>query len=191
MTVSPMARYCVLMALMYIVSKCITAGAPPPVDPEDDDPKTPPRKKESCCSALWFAQQCGVVDKASGAQLGLCTYFTQNHDLLKLCFNGNATVNDEITCKFKLLEFGFGVMFTTSIALMFQSVSIGASSHVVVDACDKVVHDGSSTISQHSTSTVSTSDGGWGTPSEFEDVGGWYVVQVCTALKMVEGHVRP
>ena len=94
--------------------------------------------------------------------------------------------NDELTCTFKVLGFGFGVMFTCSIALMFQSLSIGSMAHVESDNCFKSDGAGSTTIMQ---STSSTS-GGWDVGGvDFQDAGGTQVVMVCTAFKLAEGIV--
>jgi hypothetical protein len=84
------------------------------------------------------------------------------------------------------MGFFFGLCFTVSIALMFQSLSIGASSRTVADNCFRSDGAGSVSILQ---SSVQTSGGGGGGASEFSDVGGERVVMLCTAFKLVEGWV--
>jgi hypothetical protein len=123
------------------------------------------------------------VDEVTGKQLGVKNFWFRNHEALQLCFDGDVP-NDEINCRFKVMRFAFGISFTTSIALMFQSLSIGASQHTVADTC---IHNSGGT---HILSNSVTQTGGGGVFSaEFSNAGGKKVVMLCTAFKLVEGVV--
>ena len=160
-------------------------------EPEATATKEAADNQESSAGASKIAKLLGVVDSDTGEKLTATRFWIRNHELLGLCFDDKATKSDKASAlgniqakgsRFKNASFAFGLCFTISIALMFQSVSIEATMQMESTNCYE--NDGAGTIS--TTQQMSIDQGGGGGYS-FGDVGGPKVVVLCTLFKLVEG----
>lgn len=159
-------------------------------EPEAIATKEAADKQESSASVGGIAKLCGVVDPDTGEKLSVGRFWIRNHELLGLCFDDKAHKADKVSLggiqakgsRFKNASFVFGLCFTISIALMFQSVSIAATTQMESTNCYE--NDGAGTISTIQDTTVNQGGGGG---YSFGDVGGPKVVVLCTLFKQVEG----
>ena len=133
-----LAIYFGLMAAMFVAVKCLikdsTQGKP---GTEPEPAPEPEPEPEAGAKRKMIKLVFGVIDDRTGSQMGLINYFMRNHDLLKLCFDDTETVGEirRKGSRFKTARFAFVLCFTVAVALMFQSLSIDATTQVASTRC--------------------------------------------------------
>ena len=182
-----LAIYFGLMAAMFVAVKCLikdsTQGKP---GTEPEPAPEPEPEPEAGAKRKMIKLVFGVIDDRTGSQMGLINYFMRNHDLLKLCFDDTETVGEirRKGSRFKTARFAFVLCFTVAVALMFQSLSIEATTQVASTRCTEN-EGGRSSMVQQQTIT----QGGDGGGMSFSDAGGWKVVGMSMIFKQAEGPI--